>query len=77
MPEGQKNLWKNIDWTNEDEKRAFFNKYFKKTKFVYEIISDTKREFKADLGRFIENNKVQDGKVTRPIKVSDIKKQYT
>ena len=28
-PEGVKQVWRNITWKDNNEKRAFFNKYFK------------------------------------------------
>jgi len=74
---GQKHLWKNIDWKTKEEKGAFFNKYFSKSEFVQERINAAIEEQKSDLLRFIENNKVQEGKETRPIKITDIKQKFT
>lgn len=36
-PANIKKIYKNIDWKNKDEKRAFFNHYFKNSEFVDEI----------------------------------------
>jgi hypothetical protein len=43
-PPKQEKIWKNIDWKDEDEKRAFFNKYFKDSRFVRELLDPLKKQ---------------------------------
>lgn len=54
-------LWKNIEWDNEETKKAFFNKYFKNSSRVLSLIKLQKKEaidfYKDDLKKFIENDK--------------------
>ena len=74
-PEGHKNLWKNIDWKSQDEKRAFYNKYFRNGKFVTEQVDSGIKSFKDKLLGFIDQKEIMDGKNKRPIKISDIVKE--
>lgn len=72
-PEGQKELWKNINWTNEKEKLAFFNHYFKNSEMVMDRIKNEVKAFKDDLIEFIKDNKIKDKEdKDRSITIKDI-----
>ena len=71
-PNGHKNLWKNIDWTNKDEKKAFFNKYFKGKELVKEEIDKAIKSLKSRLIGFIEHGEIRIGKEKRKINNADI-----
>lgn len=72
-PSGHKKLWKNIDWTNEDEKLAFFNHYFKNSEMVTDRIDSEVKRFKDDLIEFIKENKIKDKKGNdRSLTIKDI-----
>lgn len=71
-PTGFKKQYKNITWTNEEEKRAFFNKYFKGGPLVREEINNKLRDFKGDIKSFIERGEITVGKTTRKITNQDI-----
>lgn len=74
-PPNIKNLWKNIDWKNKEEKLAFYNKYFKGKEFVNKDIEKAVQDYKKDILRYIENNKeIKEKGKTRPLGIDDIKK---
>ena len=72
-PEGFKKLWKNIDWINKEEKRAFYNKYFKGKEFVMEEIKEAIQDYKNDILRFIETKEIKEKDKVRPLTIEDIK----
>ena len=56
-PEGIKDLWKNVKWNDEDEKLAFFNKYFVGSRMVRNIIDSAVDDFKDFIVDVIEMDK--------------------
>ncbi len=74
-PPDYKHLWKNVKWKNQEEKLAFFNKYFREHKFVRELIDDKVKRFKGSILEFSKQKEIQDGKNKRQLKVSDIIKE--
>ena len=73
-PPNIKNLWKNIAWKNRDEKRAFFNKYFKGKELVIEEIKKSNQSLIHDILRFIKPREIVEGKNKRPLTIDDIEK---
>lgn len=71
-PPGFKNLWKNVAWSNKDEKLAFFNHYFKRSSMVNNRIESQIKEFKDDLLMFIEKNEIVEKNNKRPVTIEDI-----
>ena len=63
-PPGIKQLYKNIDWKNKDEKLAFYNKYFKESSMVKDHVKAEIESFKKDLLRFIAAPKKDNKKTT-------------
>ena len=74
-PKEQKNLWKNIDWTTKDEKKAFFNKYFNTTdrSLILKEIKDSINYYKNDLIDFIDTDIIENN-VKRTPTIQDVKK---
>jgi len=70
-----KRLWKNIDWTDKEEKKAFFNKYFNGKEFVNEEINKALTNFKTTLIRFIEHGEIKERGQKRKINNKDILQQ--
>ena len=56
-PGHDKELYKNCKWSNADEKRAFYNHYFKNSIFVNEAVKEKLDEYKKDLLSFIDAKK--------------------
>lgn len=72
-PSAVKKIWKNIDWTNQEEKLAFFNKYFKNDKIVADVVANKLKLYKDDLLSFIQEGKVKDkDNKERDITIQDI-----
>ena len=72
-PPGHTNLFKNIAWKNQEEKRAFFNKYFVSGIFVKECVDKATNNLKEDVLSFIKHNpKIKEGKTERPLTIKDI-----
>lgn len=78
-PKEHKELWKNCNWINAEEKLAFFNHYFKNSKMVMDRIDNEVKAFKIGLAEFIKENKIRqehtekDGKSkTRPVTLNDV-----
>lgn len=72
-PKQQKNLWKNIDWKDDKEKEAFFNKYFNSTKreLVTKEINKALKQHNNRLLNFIETE-IREGKSKRMPNVNDV-----
>lgn len=72
-PEGQKDLWKHIEWKNKQEKEAFYNKYFKGGEFETKRIKNAVIKDNDRILNYIENTKdVTEGKIKRPLQIKDI-----
>jgi len=50
-------LQRNIGWTDKEEKKAFFNKYFKDTEFVSQEKSEAVKNYRQELVGVIESDK--------------------
>ena len=73
-PPGIKDLWKNVVWKNDVEKKAFYHKYFKKHKFVLKDIEESINSMKEKILGFIEDNpKIKEKDKERPLNINDIK----
>ena len=70
-PANQKKLWKNIDWTSKDEKRAFFNKYFKEGELVVE---EKNKEIKAFKHRIITHINDIINEKDKPINLEELRR---
>lgn len=68
-------IWKNIDWTNQKEKKEFFDKYFNGTKreFVIEEINKVKKSFKERISHFVSTKIEERGKPNRDPTTQEIK----
>ena len=71
-PPGHKELWKNINWKNREEKKAFFNKYFLNDNVTKELIKSKIDAVKKVLISFIENGEIIENKKKREINNKDI-----
>ena len=74
-PKEQKKLWKNIDWKSGDEKRAFFNKYFKDSQLVSDHVAKNMLSFKQGLIEMIKDGKIKEKDKERDITMQDILKE--
>ena len=71
-PPGHKDLWRNIGWKNEEEKLAFFNHYFIKSKIVSDLVVKSTESFRNGLIEFIKEGKIKEGNKERDITKQDI-----
>jgi len=51
-PQKVKKIYKNIDWKNKEEKEAFYNHYFRKSKFVRDQIDKEVNPLKEEIKKF-------------------------
>ena len=71
-PENQKNLWKNIEWKTLEEKEAFYNKYFKNSKFSVKESQSRIEDLKRRILQLIDND-ITVGKSSRKPQLSDVR----
>ena len=72
-PEEQKDLWKNCTWKSGEEKLAFFNHYFSKSKIVMDRINNAIKHFRLGVLEFIQEGKFKDKEGnSRPITMEDV-----
>lgn len=74
-PPGHKELWKNIGWKNDEEKLAFYNKYFKNTDIEHNVIKIALKQFKVSIVEFINRGKIGHDKEERQITLEDVKER--
>ena len=71
-PEGYKELWRNVKWSDDKEKLAFFNHYFKNSKMVVDHVKTTVDSIKEKLIGFIEEGKIKEKDKERDITMKDV-----
>ena len=72
-PEGQKKIWKHIDWKDGKEKLAFFNHYFKNDDILKNMIREEKKRIRGNLLEFIQEGVFKDDKGNnRPVNMNDV-----
>jgi len=72
-PAGVDKVWKNIDWKDDKEKLAFFNRYFLKDKIVLDLVKAQKEAWKDDVLRMIDKGSVREKDKERPLALADVK----
>ena len=71
-PKDQKDLWKNCVWKSGEEKKAFFNHYFKNSDIVAAHMKATIDANNETLLNFITEGKIKENGKERSITLTDV-----